>query len=300
MASSLTKILLATDGSENAAEATRAAADLSKRSGAELYVVHAWHKPLEYTYPGVPKPMDVASAFQLQAEEILRRELGRLDRLEVEVTESYLEMGRPSDVILNLSEQVGVDLIVVGSRGRGAFRRLALGSVSEEVVHHASCPVLVVRDGEHKWPPGRIVVGDDGSEDARRAGGLAVELGKLFEVPMTLVRVYQEPPAPITLPSDQLDLYERMVEQNFEREAQALQQRAAELEAELGTRLESIVSSGNPAMILDKAAGEDGSAMLVTGSRGLGAVRRMALGSVSTKILRAAKGPVLIYPHPTL
>ena len=293
------KILLATDGSEDAAAATQAAADLSKRSGAELYVVHAWERPREYAYPAMP-PIDAASFSRRHAEEVLKRERGRLDRLEVEVTESYLEMGRPADVILNLSEQSGIDLVVMGSRGRGAFQRIALGTVSEEVVHHASCPVLVVRGGEEAWPPERIVIGDDDSDDARRAGDLAVGLGKLLGVPMVLVRAYHEPLAPMELPTDQLDLYDRMVEQNLERDAQALEERAEELESTLGARPEAKLSSGNPAVVLDKAAGEDHTALVAVGSRGQGTVRRMALGSVSTKILRAAKGPVLIYPHSTL
>ncbi|MGB3633637.1 MAG: universal stress protein [Rubrobacteraceae bacterium] len=294
------KILLATDGSEDAAAAARAAADLSKRLNADLYVVHAWRKPHEYEYPGVPQPIDAAALFQRQAEEVLKKERGRLQRMEVEVTESYLELGRPADVILNFSEQFGIDLILMGSRGHGTFGRIALGSVSEEVAHHASCPVLVVRGGEQTWPPERIVVGDDGSEDASRAGDLAVGLGKLFEAPILLVRAYHQPPPPMELMSDQFDLYERMIEQNFEREAQALEERAEKLESELGTRPKTETASGNPAEVLDEAAGEDESTLIVVGSRGLGVARRMALGSVSTKILRAAKGPVLIYPHATI
>lgn len=293
-------ILLATDGSEDAAAAARAAADLSKRLNAELYVVHAWRKPREYAYPGVPKPLDVTSIFQRDAERLLEKERECLESMGAETTESYLESGRPADVVLNFSEQLGIDLLVMGSRGHGAFGRIAMGSVSEEVVHHASCPVLMVRGGEHTWPPERVVIGDDGSEDASRAGELGVGLGKLFEAPILLVRAYQQPPAPMGLPSDQFDLYERMVEQNFEGEAQALEQRAKELGSALGTRPKAEISSGNPAVVLDKAAGEDESTLIVVGSRGLGAVRRMALGSVSTKILRAAKGPVLIYPHATL
>ena len=296
MTTLLNRVLLATDGSEDAAAATQAAADLSKRSAAELYVVHAWEKPREHTYPGVPKPIDTVSLFQRNAEETLKRELGGLDQLEVEVKESYLKSGRPANVILNLSEQIGVDLILMGSRGHGAFRRIALGSVSEEVVHHATCPVLVVRGGENKWPPVRIIVGDDGSEDAKRAGDMAVGLGKLYETPTLLVRAYQQPPAPAELPTDQYELYEQMVKREFESDAQGLEQRAEELEGKSGTRPEAEISSGNPATVLDKVAGQDESTLIVVGSRGLGAVRRMALGSISTKILRAAKGPVPVYP----
>ncbi|MGF1472730.1 MAG: universal stress protein [Rubrobacteraceae bacterium] len=299
MSGFLKKVLLATDGSEDATAATRAAADLSKRLGAELYVIHAWEKPPEYSYPGVPRSLDTAAFFQRHAEEVLEREREHLAGLEARVTEAFLELGRAADGILDFSEHIGVDLVVIGSRGHGAFRRVALGSVSEEVVHHASCPVVVVRPGERTWPPERIVVGDDGSEDASRAGALAAGLGDLLEVPMVLVRAYHQPPAPTELASDQVELYERMIEQNLEEAERSLERRAEELEEVLGVRPEIRVSTGNPAMALDEVAGEDESCLIVVGSRGLGAVRRMALGSVSTKVLRAAEGPVLVYPHST-
>lgn len=116
-----TKVLLATDGSEDAAAASRAAADLSKRLDAELYVIHAWKKPHEYAYPDITQPIDAASYFQRHAEETLRRERERLERMGAKIAESYLELGRPADPIFNLSGQLEVGLIVMGSRGHGAF-----------------------------------------------------------------------------------------------------------------------------------------------------------------------------------
>jgi uncharacterized membrane protein YeaQ/YmgE (transglycosylase-associated protein family) len=68
-------------------------------------------------------------------------------------------------------------IIVVGSRGIGTVKRLVTGCVSEGVVHLAPCPVLVMR-GDEAWPPGDIVVGDDSSEEAKRAGELAMSLGQ--------------------------------------------------------------------------------------------------------------------------
>ncbi len=295
-----TKILLATDGSEDAAAAGRAAADLSGKLDAGLYVVHAWRKPREYAYPGVSHQMDAVSSFQRHAEEVLENEQGRLERMGCTVTESYLELSRPADAILDLSEQVGADLIVMGSRGLGAFRRVALGSVSEEVAHHATCPVLVVRGGEHAWPPKRIVIGNDGSEDAKRAENLALNLGKLYGVPALLVRAHPEPPAPLELPVYEMDLYEQVVREGIEGDERDLEKRAEEVESMLGVRPEVKVAMGNAAVVLDKAAGEDEATLIAVGSRGLGPVRRVALGSVSTKMLRAARGSVLVYPHSSL
>jgi nucleotide-binding universal stress UspA family protein len=70
-----------------------------------------------------------------------------------------------------------------------------LGSIAEGVVHHARSPVLVARGGA--WPPERVVVGDDGSEDAGRAAGLALGIGDLYGADGVLVHAYHNPPEPI-------------------------------------------------------------------------------------------------------
>ena len=59
-----------------------------------------------------------------------------------------VEAGDAGPMLVWVAEQVGVDAIVVGSHGKGRLKRLVLGSVSEHVVHHAPCPVLVVRDSD--------------------------------------------------------------------------------------------------------------------------------------------------------
>lgn len=291
------KILLATDGSEDAATAAWAAADLSNKVGAELYVVYAWQSPREYAYPGVSH-QSLEATYRHQAERALNKDLERIQNLGGTVAEAYLEEGRPADAIFDVAGRVGADFLILGSRGLGTFRRIALGSVSEEVVHHARVPVLVVRGGGHTWPPERVVIGDDGSEDARRAEGLGISLARLFEAPTLLVRAHPTPPTPLDLPSDQLDLYERMAERTIEEDRQALEERAQKIEDELDVRPQTRVLPGNAAVILDMIAGNDESALIAVGSRGFGAVKRMALGSTSTKILRGSRGPVLVCPHP--
>jgi nucleotide-binding universal stress UspA family protein len=206
-------------------------------------------------------------------------------------------MDRPADAVLDSSERLGADLIVVGSRGRGAFLSIVLGSVSEEVVHHASCPVLVVRGGEQAWPPVKVVIGDDGSEDAEKAEGLALDLAKLYGVCAVLVRAYREPPAPLDAAPRYVEAHRQMVEEDLAKDVRDLEERAEDLERELGFRPETRVAAKNAAVLIDRVAGDSESALIAVGSRGLGAVKRMALGSVSTKILRAARGSVLVYPH---
>jgi nucleotide-binding universal stress UspA family protein len=76
---------------------------------------------------------------------VLAEQVERIKGDGANVAEAHLREGPAVDEILDLAEEVGADLIVIGSRGLGAISRALLGSVSESVVKHAHCPVLVVR-----------------------------------------------------------------------------------------------------------------------------------------------------------
>ncbi len=173
------------------------------------------------------------------------------------------------------------------------MKRLVMGSVSEGVVHHARCPVLVLRGGQSAWPPSRVVIGDDSSEDAMEAGELATRIGKLFGTTTLLVRAH--PRLPEADPKGR-GLNARMVDDELRREQGALEARAAEIEEASGIRPRARIAVGDPAASLIEAAEEGApeSTLIAVGSRGLGAVQRLWLGSVSTKVLRASRGPVLV------
>lgn len=273
-----TKILLATDGSEDAALAAQAAVDLSNKAGSELHVVHVWHD--------VPTPhfhSFVRAELEREAREVLNKQVEIIKGAGGVVAKAHLRRGRTIDEILDLSEEVEAGLLVLGSRGLGGVKRVLMGSVSEGIVHHAERPVLVMRGGENAWPPTRIVVGDDSSEDAKKAGELAADIGKLFEAQALLVRAY-----PKHLNDDALRQAER-----------ELEDRAGRLEGSLESRPETkvIATASDPAVaILETAQEEDQVPTLIAvGSRGLGPISRVRLGSVSTKVVRAARGPVLVY-----
>ncbi len=140
-----TKILLSTDGSEEAELALRAAADLARATGSELHVVHVLP-----TDRGIPYPAEVLKGEPLQqaeqrAQAFLAQQVERIGVEGVAVTGSYLREGRPANEIVRLSEELGAGLIVMGSKGLGGVRRALMGSVSDSVVRHAHCPVMVVR-----------------------------------------------------------------------------------------------------------------------------------------------------------
>ncbi len=143
-----TKILVATDGSEEATLAAKTAADLAKSTGSELHVVHvgAGHPLYEASgYSGLTQ--EVLDAQRREAQRVLDEQVRMVEDLGATVEEAHLNIDeRPDRTIVHLSEDMGAGLIVIGSRGRGGMRRALLGSVSDSVVRHAHCPVLVVRD----------------------------------------------------------------------------------------------------------------------------------------------------------
>lgn len=286
-----TKILLATDGSEDAAQATEAAVDLAKKSGSELHVVHVWHDvPTSYRHGFV------RSELKRQGQEVLDEQIRQIEEAGGTVTQTHLREGRTSDEVIELSEELGAGLLVVGSRGMGTVRRLLIGSHSEEIVHHAGVPVLVVRRGESAWPPERVIVGEDFSDDARKAGELAGSVAAQYGA--QLVLIYAHPDLPEVPPGEARDTALRELGDIREREEERLKSRAEELQEILGSRPEVRVSDGYPAKVILEAASEGTKPPLVAvGSRGLAGITRTRLGSVSTKVVTAAPGPVLVAPH---
>ena len=154
------KILLATDGSEDAVLAAQSAAELAARTRSELHVTHVG-KVLSHgvgvkaSYVGVevgPLPASTRELLDREAQELLEAQLERMGESGISVTEAHLMSGRADEETIVLAEQVGADLIVVGSRGLGGVRRALMGSVSDSVVRHAHCPVLVVRREDRQEP----------------------------------------------------------------------------------------------------------------------------------------------------
>jgi nucleotide-binding universal stress UspA family protein len=288
----LEKVLLATDGSKDAALAARAAVDVCERTGAELHVVHVW-----YSVPTARLRPFMRAELKKLGNELLEEGVKRVEDSGGIVTGAHLVEGRAADEILDLAGQIGAGLIVIGSRGLGPVGRIALGSVSEAVIHHSDWPVLVLRGGEDAWPPERVIFGDDGSEAARAAGDLGASLCGHHGAQALMLRAYPRLPE-VDAEGRRFD--PRMVDDELRRAEKALQERSRTLESRLGSRPKLRVVVGDAAASLVEAAEEDApeSTLLAVGSRDLGVIGRMRLGSVSTKVVHAAKGPVLVHPPP--
>ena len=142
-----TRILLATDGSEEAELAALRAVDLAQSTDSELHVVHVGVVPIYLkSYPGT---LGYYGKLYEQIEEVsgklLRKQFWRVKAAGGTVAGTHLRMGQVDLEIVALAEELGAGLIVIGSRGLGGVRRALMGSVSDSVVRHAHCPVLVVR-----------------------------------------------------------------------------------------------------------------------------------------------------------
>ncbi|MDQ4003242.1 MAG: universal stress protein [Actinomycetota bacterium] len=140
-----TTILLATDGSLDAALALETAVDLANTTNSELHVVTAARG-----YPAYDiRIEEVAEQLRQEAQEVLDEQVRRVDEVGGTVQEAHVRVGeRRSDEIVKVAEEVRAGLIVMGSRGLGGVRRTLMGSVSDAVVRHAHCPVLIVRRRE--------------------------------------------------------------------------------------------------------------------------------------------------------
>ena len=147
-----TKIVLATDGSREAQLAASTATDLANSTNSELHllcvapgnldpVYHIHEGSLRYeTY------QQALEAVKAQAQEVLDEQERKVREAGGSVKEAHLRLGERRDqVIIHLAEELGAGLIVMGSRGLGGVRRALIGSVSDSVVRHAHCPVMIVR-----------------------------------------------------------------------------------------------------------------------------------------------------------
>ncbi len=142
-----TRILLATDGSQEAELAALRAVELADATDSELHVVHVGVVPIFLrSYPGTLGYYGkLYEQIEEQSGELLRKESRRVKDAGGTVAGSHLRMGAVDLEIVALAEELGAGLIVMGSRGLGGVRRALMGSVSDSVVRHAHCPVLVVR-----------------------------------------------------------------------------------------------------------------------------------------------------------
>lgn len=136
-------ILLGVDGSKNALHAAKMAGNLARNVKSEIIRIVVASEPVP-PYLGEPNLQTAISARMKEADEILKKAIEIVGEIPGEVHTEILE-GSPAEAILDVARTRKSDLIVMGSRGLGRLAGALLGSQSQKVVHHAPCPVLIVR-----------------------------------------------------------------------------------------------------------------------------------------------------------
>jgi nucleotide-binding universal stress UspA family protein len=143
-----TRIVVGTDGSETAAEAVHQAIELAKLSGATLSIVSAYQPIPGRRVEGEQRDAPADIQYELGPREdvnlVLDAAAAEAKQVGIEVQTHPVEAD-PADAILNVAEETKADLIVVGNKGMTGARRYLLGSVPNNISHHAPCSVLIVR-----------------------------------------------------------------------------------------------------------------------------------------------------------
>ncbi|HEX6282883.1 MAG TPA: universal stress protein [Nitrososphaera sp.] len=135
-------ILVAVDGSRHSDAAFDVAIDIAQKYGSKLFVVHV--------FPGVSRPRKVVSPnreddLKSEGQEILNSYEVKVKERHLQNVMTLLQEGDEAKMIMETASEVKCGLILLGSRGRGGFNELLLGSVSHKVTTHAGCPVLIVK-----------------------------------------------------------------------------------------------------------------------------------------------------------
>ena len=294
----LHRILFPTDFSACAESALAHAAGLAQRTGAELHVLHVaepamdpaeWVEGLGVTLDDVAADLDVPLPTFPNA----GWEPGDLVPLTSAV--EYAEKVAPA--ILRYAERHDVDLVVMGTHGRRGLRRMLVGSVAEEVVRLAPCPVLTVggrEAGEASGIVRRVVAPLDLSDPAALAPRHAAALADAYGADLDLLHVVDAATVPTggapVLGPVRVSAAEVQI-----RARRALERLAADLRAEFPAvgAVGVHVRLGSPAGDVVRFAEERGADLVVVGSHGRTGMERLLVWSVAERVVRSAPCPVL-------
>jgi nucleotide-binding universal stress UspA family protein len=281
-------IVIGMDTSDGAAAALRWAVGEAEARGWTLTALLAWglldqhHVPPDHVFDPQYTEADALDALDAAIDAAVGAEAGL--KIERRVASDL-----PARALVAAAE--GARLLVVGARGLGGFKRLLLGSVSEQSLHHAPCPVAIVHADSHERTADhvRIVVGVDGSDDGQRALRWAVDEARARGGTVEVVHAWQ-PPFLAGYPLDSLatgiDAFEDTARTVMERALEGVDV------AGLGRPVQQTLRPARPASALLDAA-EDAD-LVVVGSRGIGGFRGLLVGSVSLQVARHSPCPVVV------
>jgi nucleotide-binding universal stress UspA family protein len=274
------RILVPTDFSKASDAALAHARTLAGSTGATLHLLHV-------AYNALADPRDYETAAY---EKLLQRLSGESpgDILIVQRSEA------PADEITRYARAHNIDLIVMGTHGRGRVAHLLLGSVAEKVARTAPCPVLTMREMP-RTPGGRprLLVPTDFSSCSDAAFGCAQRIAAKMRGSVCLLHVIEHPPAGVTFGSESC----------APASLQARQDQAENARVELGRRMLADSRSriaitgdfvfGASAAMISAYAADHAFDMIVMGTHGRSGIAHLLMGSVAETVIRTARCPVL-------
>lgn len=299
----LDTILYPTDFSATSKAALSQAVFLANQYNADLHLLHVivLHSddPLNPEYH-FPESEEIYAELRKVAQSEMSRLFQEGQGKSLKIREHMVRALSAGPAILEKADELDADLIVMGSHGRRGVRRLFLGSVAEEVVRSATCPVLTVHrpEDEERAPLERIrriVAPVDFSEESAAALAAARELATAYDSVLEVVHVVEHP----TFTRRYEPVYNRAEQYSFP-------QAASRVEAALGEFLDEVsegegggpethlrVLEGNPAAAIVDFVGESDAGLVVMATHGLTGLEHFLLGSVTERVVRTAPCPVL-------
>jgi nucleotide-binding universal stress UspA family protein len=302
---SFRSILVPLDGSRFAEQAVSQAARIAQRAGSKLRLILVHGLP--------PAPIDPVAAKLFTSIDLATRKSERayLRGIQTRLRDGGTRLssavtltGKPGPALAHYVREMGIDLVVMSTHGRGGIRRAWLGSVADYLIRTLEIPVLLVRPREGEpgpartAPSGQILVPLDGSPLAEKALAPAIALAWAWDSELALLQVVRpillsaDPSLPLPLPSafdEDLAAMERTHAQDY------LDDIVEELR-EQGVRATGAAALGWYAAdsILEMARPERLAAIVIA-THGRGGLRRLVLGSVADKVVRGADVPALVY-----
>jgi nucleotide-binding universal stress UspA family protein len=303
------RLLIAYDGSDEAAGATRAAGRLFP--AAQAIVIFRREDAMSIDQASLARATltDVALSSSLEQYELAGEQAGRevAARGRAIAAEVGLEATAAVTVgpstwrgICDAIVEHGADVVVCGTRGRGGFARALLGSTSSALLHHAPVPVLVVPQGAGELG-GPALIGYDGSDGAKQAIAAAARL--LAGRPALVVHVWSSPmkrsfvgSSLASVPIAELHEIAGDLGDFFAESARDMAEEGAALAREAGLDARGLAIEAAPGIwrAISAAAAQEGAALIVAGSGGRGAAAATLLGSVASALAHNAQLPVLI------
>ncbi|MDI3313916.1 MAG: universal stress protein [Mycobacterium sp.] len=293
-------IVVGIDGSSHSNAALRWAVQEATMRNATLTLVYAAApippgSPILKQWPGGVVPTEFLQQLEGRARQVLADAVQVVEEMTEDRSRprisSELISEPPVPALVDLSTKA--DMVVVGSRGQGAVKRVLLGSVSTGLVHHAHCPVAVIRDGVVPPPHGPVLVGIDGSPVSELATAIAFDEASWRGAELVALYAWTDAEVP--------DMANREWTGLTRTSWSALRSEAEETLAErlAGWRdrypdvtVHRVVVANRPAQHLLERA--DSAQLVVVGSHGRGGFAGMLLGSVSTAVVHAARTPVIV------